>query len=73
MSVIAPTHALSIASVHPSDVEHQDILDEIPCTIYGEKFPDKISEKIPDDISLTLQNEIFLEKTHGNSNGENTW
>ena len=37
MSVNAPIHALSILSIHPSDEEHQEILDAFTGTNYGEK------------------------------------
>ena len=54
MSVVAPICASSIPSVYPSDNECQEILDEFPCTNYGEKFPSEIMVKLPDDVTLTL-------------------
>ena len=69
MSVIAPVHASSVPSVHLSDDEHQEILDEFPGTNYGEKNPSKITLKIPDYVTLTLHNAKFLVITPGNSNG----
>ena len=68
MSVIAPIHASSIPSIHPSDDEHQEILDKFPGTIYGEKTPSKFMAKPPDNITLTLHQAQFLEKTPGYSN-----
>ena len=62
-SVISPIHALSILSIHPSDDECQEILDEFPGTIYWEKLPAGITARIPDDVTLTLHNVKFLEKT----------
>ena len=53
-SVIAPIHALSIPSVHLSDDECHEILDKVPSTNYGEKFPSRIMAKIPDNVTLTL-------------------
>ena len=68
MSVIAPIHALSIPSVHPSNDKCQEIPDEFPSTHYGETFPSEITVKIHDDITLTLCNVKFPEKTPDNSN-----
>ena len=71
MSIIAPISALSIPSVHLSDDEHQEILEEFSHTNYGEKFPSQIL--IPHNVTLTptLHNAKFPEKTSGNANGRN--
>ena len=71
MSVIAPICASSIPSVHPSDDEQQEILDEFPSTNYGEKFPAKLMAKFCNNVILTLYQVKFPEKPPGNSNGEN--
>ena len=68
-SVIAAVCALSIPSIHPSDDEHQEILDKFPGTNYGETSPSEIKAKFPDNVTLTLCNVKFLEKTSGNVNG----
>ena len=73
MSVIAPISASSIPSVHPSDNECQEILEEFPGTSYGEKFLAEIMVKIPDNVTLTLYNMKFPEKTLDNSNEGNHW
>ena len=70
-SVIAPLSALSIPSVHPSDVELQEIPSKIPITNYGEKYLVEITAKIFNNITLTLQQVKFLEKTPGNFNWGN--
>ena len=44
--VNTPIHALSILSIHPSDIKHQEIPDEFPGTNYGEKFLPEIMAKI---------------------------
>ena len=62
-SVIAPVSGLSILSVHPSDVECQEIPVEITGTNYREKNLVEIMAKSPDDIILILQYVKFLEKT----------
>ena len=54
MYVVAPVCASSIPSCHPSDDEHQDILDEFHSTNYGEKFLSEVTVKIPADVTLTL-------------------
>ena len=56
MSVIAPVCVSSVPSIHLSDDEYQEILDEFPSTNSGEKFLTKITAKIPDDKTLTLHN-----------------
>ena len=38
-SVIAPISTLSVLSVHLSNDEYQEILEEFPSTNYGEKYP----------------------------------
>ena len=63
MSVIAPICASSVLSIHPSDNEDQEILDEIPGSNCGEKFLSKITLKLPDDVTLTLHQAKFPEKT----------
>ena len=70
MSVIAPICALSIPSIHPPDVECQEIPEGFPSTNHGENFLIEIMAKIPDNVTLTICNSKFLEKTPGNSNGE---
>ena len=70
-SVITPISASSVPSIHPSGNECKEILDEIPGTTYGEKFPSKITMKVPDNKTLTLCNVKLLERTPGNSNGVN--
>ena len=41
-SVIAPIHALPVPSLQPSDNEHEEFLEELPSSKYGEKNPSKI-------------------------------
>ena len=62
-SVIAPVCASPIPSVHPSDDEHQEFLEEFLITKYGEKNPSKIMVQFPDDVTLTLHQVIFSEET----------
>ena len=62
-SVIDPVSGLSILSVHPSDVECQEIPVEITGTNYREKTLVGIMAKSPDDIILILQYVKFLEKS----------
>ena len=45
MSVIAPIHALSVLSIHPSDDKHQEIWDDFPDANYGEKNPSEIMQE----------------------------
>ena len=71
MSVITQFHASPVLSIHPSDDEHQEILDELPGTNYGEENPSKITVKFPYDVTLTLHQAKFLKKTPGNSNRGN--
>ena len=73
MSVIAPVCAPSVPSVHPSNNEHQKILDKFPSTNYGEKFPSETMVKISDHITLALHQAKFREKTPGNSQGGISW
>ena len=73
VSAVASIHAPFILSVHLSDDEHQEILEEVRSTNYGEKIPVKITAKIPDKVTLTLCNAKFLEETLVILVGEITW
>ena len=68
MSVIAPVHALPIPSIHPSDNEHQEFLDEFPCTKYGEKNASEIMVIFSHNATLTLHQTKFLEETPNTTN-----
>ena len=68
MSVIAPVHASPVPSVHPSDDEHQEFMEEFPGTKYGEENSSEITVKFPDDITLTLHQAKFLEETPDTTN-----
>ena len=50
-------------SVNPYDDEHQEFLDGVPSTEYGEKNPSEIMVNFPHDVTLTLLQEKFLEGT----------
>ena len=62
-SVIAPIHASPIPSVHPSNDEHQEFLDEFPGTKFGDKTLSENMVKFSDDVTLTLHQVKFPEET----------